>query len=351
MHTLEIIYPDDWHCHLRDGTSLLTTVPMAAKQFKRVIAMPNLKAPVSDAKMAQDYYQRIMTHVKDTQFNQKDTQFTPLITLYLKDSTTAEIIRQAKDSGLVFGCKLYPAGVTTNSQAGVASLEGLYPVFEEMAKVGLPLLIHGEVNDKDIDIFDRERIFIDRHLTDILKRFPSLKIVLEHITTADAVNFVLEAPNNVAATITPQHLLLNRNDLLVGGIKPHHYCLPILKRQKHQQALIKAAISGNSKFFIGTDSAPHAKSQKESDCGCAGIFSHHAAIELYAQLFDQENALDKLEGFTSKFGPDFYGLPYNKEKMTLIKKPWKIPEQFSYDNDVLIPFFASNTLNWQQENP
>lgn len=344
MSTIEIIYPDDWHCHLRDENALATTVPMAAKQFKRVIAMPNLKAPVSDTSMAKDYYQRIMAHVP------KDTQFKPLITLYLRDSTTPEMIKQAKDTGLVFGCKLYPAGVTTNSQAGVASLEGLYPVFEAMAKVQLPLLIHGEVNDKDIDIFDREHVFIDRHLGEIIKRFPSLKIVLEHITTLDAVNFVLESPKNVAATITPQHLLLNRNDLLVGGIKPHHYCLPILKRQTHQQALINAAISGNPKFFIGTDSAPHAKSQKESHCGCAGIFSHHAAIELYAQVFEQENALDKLEGFTSKFGPDFYGLPYNKEKMTLTKKTWTIPEHYPYDNEVIIPFFATNSLNWQQDN-
>ncbi len=307
--------------------------------------MPNLKAPVTDAEMAKAYYQRIMANV------QKDTQFNPLITLYLRDNTTPDMIIKAKETGLVFGCKLYPAGVTTNSQAGVASLEGLYPVFEAMAKVQLPLLIHGEVNDKDIDIFDRERIFIDRHLGDIIQRFPALKIVLEHITTYDAVDFILESPNNVAATITPQHLLLNRNDLLVGGIKPHHYCLPILKRQKHQQALIKAATSGNPKFFIGTDSAPHAKSQKESDCGCAGIFSHHAAIELYAQVFEQVNALDKLENFTSKFGPDFYGLPYNQTKMTLIKKSWTIPEQIAYDDEVLIPFFASNTLNWQQENP
>jgi dihydroorotase len=274
--------------------------------------------------------------------------FQPLMTLYLKDSTTQEVIINAAQSPLIFGCKLYPAGVTTNSQAGVGKLSSLYPIFETMQKQQLPLLIHGEVNDHEVDVFDREQVFIDKHLQDIVKQFPGLKIVFEHITTKDAVDFVLSGPSTLAATITPQHLLYNRNALFVGGLRPHHYCLPVLKRKVHQQALINAATSGNPKFFIGTDSAPHAKSQKESACGCAGIFSHHAAIEIYAHIFEEANALDKLENFTSRFGADFYQLPYNHDKIILKKQSWIIPEEYPYLNEAIIPFLASQNINWQR---
>lgn len=342
MQQIEIIYPDDWHCHLRDGIALTTTIPMATKQFKRVIAMPNLQTPVSDVEAAEAYYHRIMAHVPN------DVSFQPLMTLYLKDNTTPDIITHAAQSPLIFACKLYPAGVTTNSQAGVGKLLSLYSIFETMAKHQLPLLIHGEVNDHDVDVYDRERVFIDKHLQDIVKQFPDLKIVFEHITTKDAVDFVLSGPDTLAATITPQHLLYNRNALFVGGLRPHHYCLPVLKRKIHQEALINAAISGNPKFFIGTDSAPHAKSQKESACGCAGIFSHHAAIEIYAHIFDQANALDKLENFTSRFGADFYQLPYNQDKIILQKQSWTIPEEYPYLDESIIPFLASENISWQR---
>ncbi len=344
MQKIEIIYPDDWHCHLRDGQALATTVPLVAAQFKRAIAMPNLQPAVANAQDALAYYQRIKAHIP------AHLDFTPLMTLYLKDNTTPHIIEEAKESGVVYACKLYPAGVTTNSAQGVSSLEALYPALAAMEKCGLPLLIHGEVNDHDIDIFDREAIFIERYCQRLISAFPRLKIVLEHITTSDAVAFVKNAPSTVAATITPQHLLLNRNALFTGGIKPHHYCLPVLKRQSHQQALIEAATSGNPKFFIGTDSAPHAKSKKESACGCAGIFSHHAAIELYAMAFEQAGALDKLEGFTSLHGPAFYQLPLNTQKLTLIKESWQVPASIAYENETLIPFYAQETLSWKLSN-
>lgn len=342
MKQIEIIYPDDWHCHLRDGPYLATTVPMAAKQFKRVIVMPNLNPPVTEAKGLEEYRQRINQHMPSS------SRFTPLMILYLKDNTTQNIIKQAKEEADLFACKLYPAGVTTHSQAGVTQLEKLYPALEAMEALGVPLLIHGEVNDPEVDVFDRERFFIERHLGTLLTRFPHLKIVLEHITTQEAVEFVKQGPHTLAATITPQHLLLNRNALFTKGIQPHHYCLPILKRKTHQTALIKAVISGNPKFFIGTDSAPHPQSQKESACGCAGIFSHHAAIEIYAQIFEQHDALDKLEGFASKFGPDFYGLPYNKEKLILQKQNWTVPEKIAFGNETLIPFLATQSLSWQK---
>jgi dihydroorotase len=342
MQQIEIIYPDDWHCHLRDGHALALTVPMAAKQFKRAIVMPNLQPPIAEVENATAYYQRIMAHVPS------GANFKPLMTLYLKDNTTVDIIRAAAENAHVFACKLYPAGVTTNSQNGVENLTSLYPIFETMAKYQLPLLIHGEVNDPDVDVFDRERVFIDKHLQTIVKEFSNLKIVFEHITTIDAVDFVIDGPSTLAATITPQHLYYNRNALFLGGIKPHHYCLPVLKRKIHQEALIKAATSGNPKFFIGTDSAPHAKSQKESACGCAGIFSHHAAIEIYAHIFDKANALEKLEGFTSKFGADFYQLPYNQDKIILQKQDWTIVEEYPYQDEVIIPFLASQSLNWQR---
>lgn len=341
MQQIEIIYPDDWHCHLRDGTALATTVPFAAKQFKRVIVMPNLQPPVRTANEALAYYERIKQYVPN------GGDFEPLMTLYLTDATTPDDIIHAKQSGVVFACKLYPAGVTTNSSSGVTSFKSLYPVFEAMQNQQLPLLIHGEVNDKEIDVFDREAVFIERYCHDLVTTFPALNIVLEHITTSNAVDFVKASPHNVAATITPQHLLLNRNALFKGGIQPHHYCLPILKRQTHQAALIKAATSANPKFFIGTDSAPHPKSKKESACGCAGIFSHHAAIELYIMAFEQANALDKLEGFTSIFGPQFYRLPVNNTKMRIVKENWVIPKDINYANEALVPFYADEPLSWK----
>jgi len=286
METIEITYPDDWHCHLREGPALATTVKAAAKQFKRVVAMPNLTSPLITLEQVKSYRAQINAHAPP------GSGFTPLLTLYLTDDISPSLIQKAKEVDL-FACKLYPAGVTTHSQSGVTQLERIYTVLEAMQEASLPLLIHGEANDPTIDIFDRERIFIDRHLSSLLVRFPALKIVLEHITTEEAVTFIKEGPSTLAATITPHHLLLNRNDLFVGGIKPHHYCLPILKRKKHQEALISAATSGNPKFFIGTDSAPHAQSQKESHCGCAGIYHPHA-IELYAQLFETAGAIEKL---------------------------------------------------------
>lgn len=341
MHSIEIIYPDDWHCHLRDGALLSATVPDIARQFRRAIVMPNLVPAVTTVDMALEYRERIMHYVP------AGNPFTPLMTLYLTNDTSIEAIHAAKQSGMIVGCKLYPAGVTTHSHAGVTDIKKCYPVFAAMAEVGLPLLIHGEVNDPQIDIFDREGVFIDRYLKEIVTKFPNLKVVLEHITTQDAVAFVLQTGPQVAATITPHHLLLNRNDLLAGGIKPHHYCLPILKRQTHQQALLQAAISGNPKFFLGTDSAPHAKSRKEAACGCAGIYNAYAAIEYYAQAFSQVNALDKLEGFASRFGPIFYGFPLNTDKITLTQTSWTLPTSLPFGEETLIPFFAGVTLSWK----
>lgn len=342
MQQIEIIYPDDWHCHLREGDALRHTVPDIAKQFKRAIVMPNLRTPVTDVMRAQWYKQDI------TAFTPKDVNFTPLMTLYLTDATTPQIIQEAKASGIIFGCKLYPAGVTTHSQAGVSNLQHIYPILETMEKVGLPLLIHGEVNDAEVDIFDREAIFIDKHLVPLLAYFPALKIVLEHITTSEAVDFVKAAPANIGATITAHHLYYNRNALFVGGIKPHHYCLPVLKRKTHQDALIQAAISGNPHFFLGTDSAPHPISKKEAACGCAGIYTAHAAIEIYTEIFENHGALDKLEGFASRFGPDFYGLPYNTEKCILRKKSWRIPPTLPLGETKLIPFLAGEMISWEK---
>lgn len=341
MHSIEIIYPDDWHCHLRDGDLLHTTVPDIARQFRRAIVMPNLVPPITDIDAAQAYRERILQRVP------AGNPFTPLMTLYLTDETRIETIYTAKQSGIIFGCKLYPAGVTTHSHAGVTDIQKCYPVFAAMAEVGLPLLIHGEVNDPQIDIFDRERVFIERYLQKLVTNFPQLKVVLEHITTQDAVAFVEQMGPQVAATITPHHLLLNRNDLLAGGIKPHHYCLPILKRQTHQQALRQAATSGNPKFFLGTDSAPHAKSKKEAACGCAGIYNAYAAIEYYAEVFSQLNALDKLENFASRFGPAFYGLPVNTDKITLTQTAWTLPNNLSFGEETVLPFFAGETLSWK----
>ncbi len=340
MNELEIVYPDDWHCHLRDFSYLDTTVANSAKQFKRAIVMPNCVPPITTVQAAKEYLCRIEQSLPP------NSTFQPLLTLYLTDKTTPELIREAKASGIIYACKLYPQGATTNSENGVTSLIKLYPVFEALSQYQLPLLIHGEVTAHEVDIFDRESVFIKQDLIPILKNFPQLKVVLEHITTNDAVDFVSAGPQTLAATITPHHLMLNRNDMLSGGLNPHYYCLPILKRQTHQQALIKAATSGNPKFFIGTDSAPHAKSKKESACGCAGIY-HTAALSIYADVFEKVNALDKLEGFASLFGPDFYELPYNKEKLFLHKKAWQVPKECVFAETTVVPFLANKQLSWQ----
>ncbi|MAT50019.1 MAG: dihydroorotase [Porticoccaceae bacterium] len=341
MTSLTITRPDDWHLHLRDGQALASTVPAAARYFGRGIVMPNLVPPVTTTAQARGYRDRILTR------RPAASQWQPLMVLYLTDNTTGEMIDEAAKSDIVYAAKYYPAGATTNSSSGVTRLERIYPVLEAMEKAGLPLLLHGEVTDSQVDIFDREAVFIDRHLAPIVETFPGLKVVLEHITTREGAQFVAGAGPNVAATITPQHLLFNRNDMLVGGIRPHYYCLPILKRNTHQQALVEAALSGNARFFLGTDSAPHTRSQKESGCGCAGCYSHHAAIELYAEFFEHHGALDRLEAFASHFGPDFYGLPRNSDTITLRRSPWQVPASLALGDDTLVPLMAGQTLNWQ----
>lgn len=339
--TLTIQTPDDWHLHFRDGEMLKETVPATARCFRRAIVMPNLVPPVTTTQMALAYRERIVAATPE------NIDFNPLVTLYLTNDTSGDEIRKAKANGIV-ASKLYPAGATTNSDAAVKGIESLYPVFEVMQEVGMLLLIHGEVTEGEIDIFDREKAFIDRYLTDIVANFPKLKVVFEHITTKDAVDFVLGSSQNVAATITPQHLLLNRNDLLVGGIRPHNYCLPVLKRNIHQHALRDAVKSGSPKFFLGTDSAPHEKHNKESACGCAGCYSAWSAIELYAKVFDDLQALDKLEGFASHYGPDFYGLERNTGSITLSKQSWSVPEMVTLTTgDDIVPFFAGESLAWK----
>ena len=341
MTTLTIQTPDDWHLHFRDGDMLRETVPATARQFARAIVMPNLVPPVTTAALAMAYRERILAA------RPEGSTFEPLVTLYLTDKTSAQDIIDAKAAGVV-AAKLYPAGATTNSSHGVGALDALYPVFEVMAQQGMLLLIHGEVTESEIDIFDREKVFIDRYLQHIVARIPQLKVVFEHITTADAASFVAEASLNVAATITPQHLLLNRNDLLVGGVRPHNYCLPVLKRRTHQEALRAAVATGSNKFFLGTDSAPHEKHRKESACGCAGCYSAHSAIELYAQVFDDLGCLDKLEGFASHYGADFYGLPRNAGTVTLVKQQWQVPNEIDLPNgNPIVPFYAGETLNWK----
>lgn len=339
MQTLTLIAPDDWHIHLRDGESLVRTVPDAASQFRRAIVMPNLVPPVLNAEQALGYKARIVAAKPE------GVEFEPLMVLYLTDNTSSADIKAAKAAGVV-ACKLYPAGATTNSDSGVTNIENLYPVLETMAEEGIKLLIHGEVTDNHIDIFDREAVFIERTLAPLLARVPDLKVVLEHITTKDAAEFVADASANLAATITAHHLLFNRNHMLAGGIRPHFYCLPILKRNIHQQALIKAATSGSAKFFLGTDSAPHATHKKEAACGCAGSYTANAALALYAMAFEEAGALDKLEGFASLYGPDFYGLPRNTATVTLIKKPWQQPMSLPYGDSHLTPLLAGETLQW-----
>ncbi len=338
---ISIIRPDDWHLHVRDNEALKAVVPFTAKQCGRAIIMPNLTPPVTTTEQAGAYQQAILNAVG------KNSDFKPLMTLYLTDSTPAKEIKNAVASGIISAVKLYPAGATTNSDAGVTDIKKCYQTLEMMQTLGLPLLVHGEVTSQDIDIFDREKIFIDQRLKTLVKDFPELKVVFEHITTADAADFVTESSPYVAATITAHHLLMNRNDMLVGGIKPHHYCLPVLKRETHRETLVKAAISGNSKFFMGTDSAPHSKHNKETACGCAGMFTAFAAIELYTEAFDKAGALDKLEQFSSLNGPLFYGLDANSDKITLQREKWTVPDSYPFGDDVIIPLRAGKTINWK----
>ncbi|MGY3571307.1 dihydroorotase [Vibrio paucivorans] len=339
MTTLTITRPDDWHVHLRDGEVLVDTVRDISRYNGRALIMPNTVPPVTDTEMAIAYRDRIMAQ-------KPSEQFQPLMALYLTDNTSPDEIRKAKASGAVVAAKLYPAGATTNSDSGVTSAKNIYPVLEAMQEVGMLLLVHGEVTTHDVDIFDREKEFLDTVLAPIVNDFPELKIVLEHITTADAANFVKNANENVAATITAHHLLYNRNHMLVGGIKPHFYCLPILKRNTHQQALIEAATSGSSKFFLGTDSAPHAKGMKEAACGCAGSYTAHAALELYAEVFEQEGKLENLEAFASHNGPDFYGIPRNQDTVTLTKESWAVPESMPFGSDIVVPIRGDEAIEW-----
>lgn len=338
---LTIIRPDDWHLHLRDGEALGTTVPHATHQFYRVGVMPNLKPPVTTVAQAIEYRGRILDALPDGIF------FNPQMILYLTDKTTPSIIKDAKYGGML-GAKLYPAGATTNSDDGVTDIKKIYPALRMMEREGFPLLVHGEVTDPEIDIFDREKVFIDRVLIPLLRDFPNLKVVMEHITTKDAVDFVMIAGPNVVATITAHHLLYNRNAMLVGGIRPHYYCLPILKREVHREALLSAATSGNPKFLLGSDSAPHAKMTKEAGCGCAGCYTAYAAMELYAEAFDSVGALDKLEAFASFHGADWYGLPRSRETITLVREDWVMSKSFQYvGDDVLIPLRAGETMKWK----
>ena len=340
-NSITIARPDDWHLHLRDGAALKAVLPDTARQFARAIVMPNLRPPVTTTELASAYRAAILQALPS------GSKFEPLMTLYLTDNTNADEIKKAKASGFVHGVKFYPAGATTNSDSGVTSLIACAAALSAMEEVGLPLLIHGEVTDGDIDVFDRERVFIERNMITLLKNYPKLKVVFEHITTKDAADFVISAPNNVAATITAHHLLMNRNDMFKGGISPHHYCLPILKRETHRLALVAAATSGNSKFFLGTDSAPHSKHTKEAACGCAGMYTAHAAIELYAEAFEAANALDKLEAFASFYGADFYGLPRNTDTVTLVKQSWQVPNSLPYPDGELIPLRAGQQIAWQ----
>lgn len=344
MQTLTLIRPDDLHLHLRDGAALQAVLPHTARQMGRAVIMPNLKPPVTQVADALAYRERILAALP------AGSRFQPLMTLYLTDRTSIETVRQAKQAGII-AFKLYPAGATTNSDAGVTDILAMLPVLREMAEQNLPLLVHGEVTDPAIDIFDREAVFIERILQPIMQELPDLKIVFEHITTAEAAQLVCAAGDNLAATITPQHLLLNRNDLLVGGVRPHHYCLPILKRESHRQALLQAVTGAQShKFFLGTDSAPHPQHTKENACGCAGVFSAMTAIELYAEAFDSVGALDKLQAFASQNGARFYGLPENSDTITLIKQPQNVPESIPMGDGRLVPMRAGGQVAWTLQN-
>jgi len=337
---LNIIKPDDWHLHLRDGEQMAAVVPYTARRFARALLMPNLTPPITDTVQALAYRDRIRAALPP------GYGFEPLMTLYLTDHLPPREIALAAASGAIYGIKLYPAGATTNSAHGVTRIDRVYSALEAMQDLDLPLLVHGEVTAEEVDIFDRERYFIDRVLDPLIRDFPELRIVLEHITTADAVRFVRAASTRLAATITVHHLLYNRNALLAGGIRPHNYCLPILKRETHRQALVAAATSADPKFFLGTDSAPHPRASKETACGCAGIFSAHAALELYAEVFEQAGALDKLEGFASRFGADFYRLAHNRERIRLIRDTWPVPDSYGFGHHRLVPLRAGTTVAW-----
>jgi len=341
MDQITITRPDDWHLHVRDGEVLPDVLADTARTFARAIIMPNLKPPVTTVDQALAYRQRILAALPE------GSSFEPLMTLYLTDNTSADEIRKAAAQPDIHAVKLYPAGATTNSADGVTDISKTYAAIEAMAETGLPLLIHGEVTEPNVDIFDREQVYIERILSPLLERFPTLKVVLEHITTQQAAEFVQQGPDNLGATITVHHLLMNRNAMFRGGMNPHLYCLPILKREQHRQALIAAATSGNPKFFLGTDSAPHPRQAKESACGCAGIYTAHAALELYAEAFDQAGALDKLEGFASHYGADFYGLPRNTGTITLIKEDWDVPASLHFGNEELIPLRAGGSIHWR----
>ncbi len=341
MDKITLIQPDDWHLHVRNGDILRTVIAHTARQFGRAIIMPNLKPPVASVGAALDYRAEILAALP------QGSAFEPLMTLYLTDNTAVSEVRKVAESPHVYAFKLYPAGATTNSDSGVSNLEGIFPLFEAMQTHQVPLLIHGEVTADEYDIFDREKIFLDQNLSRIVREFPQLRIVVEHLTTEEAVQFVGEASANVSATITPQHLMFNRNALLAGGIRPHHYCLPIIKREHHRKALVKAATSGNPKFFLGTDSAPHRTQLKENACGCAGCYSAHAALELYADVFERENALDKLEGFASFYGADFYRMPRNDKTVTLEKQSWRVPDHYRQGDVDITPLKAGEMLQWK----
>jgi len=345
METLTLTKPDDMHLHLREGKVMRDVLADSARQFARAIIMPNLESPVVSTEQALEYRQCILENLTDDIREAGD--FNPLMTLYLTEKITAEEIIKAKQSGYIHAVKYYPAGATTNSESGVTAIEKVYPVLEAMSEQNLPLLVHGEVTNSEVDIFDREVIFIERVLSPLMERISELRIVFEHITTKDAVDFVQESSARIAATITPQHLILNRNALFHGGLRPHNYCLPVLKAETHRCAVVDAAISGNPKFFLGTDSAPHAKQLKESACGCAGIYTAHSAIELYAAVFEQAACLEQLEGFASHHGADFYGLPRNKGTITLEKKTWQIPETLPFGDSEIIPFRAGEHCQWK----
>lgn len=333
--------PDDWHLHLRDGGAMRSVLPDTARCFARAIIMPNLNPPVVNTGQADAYRKRILSALP------AGFGFEPLMTLYLTDTTSPDEIEQARKSGFVHAVKLYPAGATTHSAAGVTDISRCYAALAKMEALDMPLLVHGEVVDSAVDIFDREKIFIDRVLLPLTQRFPQMRIVFEHITTHEAVEFVQTASEQIAATITPHHLLLNRNALFAGGLRPHHYCLPVLKREAHRQALLEVATSGHPRFFLGTDSAPHPVHHKETACGCAGIYSAHAAIEFYASVFEQAGRLDKLEAFASFYGADFYHLPRNQDRITLIRQPWQVPEQLQFADSQLVPLGAGEQLNWK----
>ena len=339
--SLRIRRPDDWHLHLRDGAALAAVLPHTTARFARAIVMPNLQPPVTTTAMARDYRDRILAA------RPAGSTFQPMMTLYLTDATQAGEIRVARDSGIVQGCKLYPAGATTHSDAGVTDIRRIDAALETMAEVGMPLLVHGEVTQPGVDIFDRESRFIDDVLVPLRQRLPRLRIVFEHVTTRAAVEFVRAQPDNVGATLTPQHLAMNRNALFSGGIRPHNYCLPVLKRESDRVALLDAVVSGDARFFLGTDSAPHGRATKERACGCAGMYSAHAALELYAEILEDAGALHRLEAFAAEFGPRFYGQPLNEGFLTLRREPWSVPDTYPFGGDVVVPMRASETLRWR----